>query len=85
MDTTEIRMTTRFLQLGLPADNLSIEQFIARHQLPEETALFNAPFWNEGQLQFLRESLLADDDRALVVDALNESLHQEAVNARNTP
>lgn len=82
MDTREIRMTNLFLQLGLPADEDAIARFFLDNQLPEEVPLADAPIWNEGQRQFLREALKADDEWALVVDALNESLHEDAVKAR---
>lgn len=82
MDTREIRMTTLFQQLGLPADAEAIAQFIGANQLPEEVELADAPLWNEGQRQFLREALDSDGEWALVVDALSESLHEDAVKAR---
>ena len=82
MDTREIRMTNLFLQLGLPADEDAIARFFLDNQLPEEVPLAAAPIWNEGQRQFLREALKADDEWSLVVDALNESLHEDAVKAR---
>ena len=83
MDTTEIRMTNLFLQLGLPAEEDAIAQFIGAHQLPEDIALTDAPFWSAGQRQFLSESLDRDNPWAMIVDALNESLHEDAVKARN--
>jgi hypothetical protein len=82
MDTREIRMTTLFQQLGLPADAEAIAQFIGAHQLPEDVELADAPVWNEGQRQFLRQALSTDGEWALVVDGLNESLHEDAVKAR---
>lgn len=82
MDTREIRMTNLFLQLGLPADEAAIAAFFQHNQLPEQVPLAEAPIWNEGQRQFLREALQADSEWALVVDALNESLHEDAVKAR---
>lgn len=82
MDTTRITMTNLFLQLGLPAEEDAIAAFIGDNQLPEQIALFDAPFWSEGQRQFLREAIVADDEWAIVIDALNEALHQQAVWAR---
>jgi hypothetical protein len=82
MDTTEPRMTNLFLQLGLAADHAAIAAFIGTHQLPEETALADAPYWNAGQRQFLREQLGEDADWAIVVDELSEALHADAVHAR---
>lgn len=83
MDTTEIRMSNLFLQLGLEADDEAIARFIISHQLPVEVALVDAPYWNAGQRQFLRETLARDAQWAMVVDALNESLHEDAVKARS--
>lgn len=83
MDSREIRMTTLFQQLGLPEDPASISAFIASHQLEADLPLHQAPYWNEAQRQFLRDALKQDSDWALVVDALNESLHEDAVKARS--
>lgn len=82
MDTREIRMTNLFLQLGLPAEEDAIAAFFLHNQLPLQVALADAPIWNEGQRQFLREAISNDSEWALVVDALNESLHEDAVKAR---
>ena len=82
MDTNPSSMTNLFLQLGLPADKPAIAAFIEDHQLPEQTALVDAPFWNDAQRQFLREVLREDADWAIVVDELSEALHADAVKAR---
>ena len=82
MDTNPSSMTNLFLQLGLPADKPAIAAFIEDHQLPEQTALEDAPFWNAAQRQFLREELREDADWAIVVDELSEALHADAVKAR---
>ena len=82
MDTNPSSMTNLFLQLGLPADKPAIAAFIEDHQLPEQTTLVDAPFWNDAQRQFLREELSEDADWAIVVDELSEALHADAVKAR---
>ena len=82
MDTNPSSMTNLFLQLGLPADKPAIAAFIEDHQLPEQTARVDAPFWNDAQRQFLREELREDADWAIVVDELSEALHADAVKAR---
>ena len=82
MDTNPSSMTNLFLQLGLPADKPAIAAFIEDHQLPEQTALVDAPFWNDAQRQFLREELREDADWAIVVDELSEALHADEVKAR---
>ena len=82
MDTTESCMTNLFLQLGLPAGKEDIARFIREHQLPEALLISEAPFWNDGQRQFIREEWREDADWAIVVDELNEALHADAVAAR---
>lgn len=77
--STEPRMTNLFLQLGLDADEQAIADFIASHQLPADVMIADAPFWNEGQQQFLAEALKADAAWTTIVDQLNESLHEDAV------
>lgn len=83
MSRTYPRITNLFLQLGLPADDASIAEFIRTHQLPVDARMTEAPFWSEGQRQFLREQWDADAPWALIVDQLNESLHEDAVKAMN--
>lgn len=82
MDATESCMTNLFLQLGLPAGKDDIAGFIREHQLPEDLLISEAPFWNDGQRQFIREEWRKDADWAIVVDELNEALHADAVAAR---
>ncbi|RRQ24120.1 DUF2789 domain-containing protein [Guyparkeria sp. SCN-R1] len=64
-----------FEQLGLDASEQDIEAFIDRHSpLPSEVVLSEAPFWNENQRRFLRESLADDADWAEAVDHLDARL-----------
>ncbi len=64
-----------FEQLGLDASEQDIEAFIDRHSpLPSEVVLSDAPFWNENQRRFLRESLAEDADWAEAVDHLDARL-----------
>ncbi|BAV98111.1 hypothetical protein ABIE09_000776 [Lysobacter enzymogenes] len=79
MNTSEPRMTNLFLQLGLDAGEDAIGAFIRDHQLPAGVALAEAPYWNDAQRQLLSEQLYADAAWAIVVDQLNESLHEDAV------
>ena len=81
MDTTARSMTTLFEQLGLPAGDGEIAAFLREHQLPEDVRVSEAPFWNAGQRQFLREEWVEDADWAIVVDELNEALHADATAA----
>lgn len=76
------RMTNLFLQLGLDAGEADIADFIRTHQLPADVYIVEAPYWNDGQRQFLAEQVRIDADWAIVVDQLNESLHEDAVKAQ---
>ena len=77
MDETSNTLEHLFEQLGLAADEASIEAFIASHSpLPEDVKLADAPFWSSGQSQFLKEKLLEDGSWAIVIDELNLRLHQ---------
>lgn len=82
MDNTQVRMTNLFLQLGLDSSAEAIAEFIRTHQLPADVRITEAPFWSESQRQFLQEKLEDDARWAIVVDQLNESLHEDAVKAR---
>ncbi|MGG4773734.1 DUF2789 domain-containing protein [Alcaligenaceae bacterium 429] len=79
MTSTTPRMTNLFLQLGLDASEQAIADFIITHQLPADTYISDAPYWDEGQRQFLAEQLKSDGAWAIIVDQLNESLHEDAV------
>lgn len=81
MSNATPRMTNLFLQLGLDASEQAIAQFIKDHQLPTDVSIGDAPYWNEAQRQFLTEQISADAAWAIVVDQLNESLHEDAVKA----
>ncbi|WP_439887199.1 DUF2789 domain-containing protein [Pseudomonas sp. MBLB4123] len=61
-----------FKQLGLPAEQASIERFVRTHSpLAPTCKLADAPFWSPAQASFLREEILEDADWAEVVDQLN--------------
>jgi hypothetical protein len=72
-------MTDLFMQLGLASDAESIARFIHTHQLPTDIRLCDATFWTESQRQFLLEQYKADASWIIIVDQLNESLHEDAV------
>lgn len=82
MSNAEPRMTNLFLQLGLDASDAAIAEFIENHQLPVGVLLSDAPYWNDAQRQFIREQIKADAAWAIIVDQLNESLHEDAVQAQ---
>ncbi|WP_284880346.1 DUF2789 domain-containing protein [Acinetobacter variabilis] len=72
------RMTHLFAQLGLDSSAERIAQFIYEHQLPKDVNLMEAPYWSDAQRQFLAEKIASDGEWAIVVDQLNESLHEDA-------
>src|SRR5690606_14313571 len=83
MDNTQVRMTNLFLQLGLDSSAEAIAEFIRTHQLPADVRITEAPFWSESQRQFLQEKPEEDARWAIVVDRLNESLNEDALQAQS--
>lgn len=79
MTQTRPRMTHLFDQLGLDSSEEAIAQFIMQHQLPAQTTITDADFWSDSQRQFLTEKIKSDGEWAIVVDQLNESLHEDSV------
>lgn len=79
MSNVRPRMTHLFEQLGLDSSEIAIAQFIESHQLDAQILIADASFWTEGQRQFLLEKIQSDGEWALVVDQLNESLHEDSV------
>jgi hypothetical protein len=64
-----------FAQLGLPADDASINQFVAMHApLAGGVSLTDAPFWSRAQADFLAGEIARDADWAEVVDQLDAML-----------
>lgn len=75
MNTPTHPFSELFAQLGLPAQEADIEQFLRTHApLARDVLLANAPFWTPTQATFLREECLKDADWASVVDQLNLAL-----------
>ena len=79
MSQTRPRMTNLFEQLGLDSSEESIALFIATHQLTAHTKITEASYWTEAQRQFLAEKIKSDGSWAIIVDQLNESLHEDSV------
>ncbi len=76
MEASTHTLNNLFAQLGLPSDQLAIENFIKTHShLATDVLLSEAPFWTAAQASFLREEILNDADWAEVIDQLNASLH----------
>jgi hypothetical protein len=72
MENPTHSLAALFKQMGLAADQASIDAFIKQHSpLAEDCKLADAPFWNNAQAALLREETLEDADWAAVVDELN--------------
>lgn len=79
MDTTTHHdLSALFAQLGLPDEPADIQAFVRRHRpLPQSLNLSEAPFWNAGQVAFLREQWHQDDgDWVVQIDTLNALLRE---------
>ncbi|MDR4241362.1 DUF2789 domain-containing protein, partial [Bacillus mycoides] len=51
--------------------------FITSHSpLKNEIKLVDAPFWNDSQRAFLKDSIIEDSDWAVPFDQLNEALRR---------
>ncbi|PQA81732.1 DUF2789 domain-containing protein [Limnohabitans sp. TS-CS-82] len=75
MEQSIHRFTDLFAQLGLPSDPTSIAQFVRDKQpLSEAIRLPDAPFWTQGQSEFLSEALAQNSDWAELVDQLSLAL-----------
>lgn len=75
MDTSEHSLKTLFAQLGLDNNEQAMTQFIRQHRLSPGTAIQDAPFWNQAQASFLRESLRQDAEWCEIIDELNTLMH----------
>ncbi len=77
MDNAYHGFAALFAQLGLPADDASIQAFIESHApLAGDIRLHEAPFWTPAQSHLLHSSLLEDADWAEVTDRLNLALRR---------
>ena len=74
MDTNLHNLTNLFAQLGLDNSKSGINSFIAEHQLVSATHISEAPFWNNGQANFLAESLAEDGDWSEIIDQFDTLL-----------
>lgn len=75
MEAHQHTMSQLFSQLGLADEPAAIDAFIAAHRpLPNDVALYRAPFWSSAQRDFLKEEIIDDADWAVVIDELNTRL-----------
>jgi hypothetical protein len=79
MSQVRPRMTHLFEQLGLDSSEDAIALFITTHQLKAQTKITEADYWSEGQRQFLAEKIKSDGEWAIIIDQLNESLHEDSL------
>ena len=78
MDFSTHQVSSLFDQLGLPSDEIAIENFIKTHSpIAADILLADATFWTSAQASFLRDEILKDADWAEVVDQLNARLHSK--------
>lgn len=78
MESSIHSLSNLFDQLGLPSDQMAIENFIKMHSpLATSILLSDALFWTTAQASFLLEEILNDADWAEVIDQLNEKLHSK--------
>ena len=64
-----------FEQLGLDGSDHAIQTFVKNHKIKDNSqTLGGAPFWNENQSNFIRESWGEDSDWATAVDELDNLL-----------
>ena len=73
------RMTHLFEQLGLDSSEDAIALFIVTHQLSAQTKITEADYWTDAQRQFLAAKIKSDGEWAIIVDQLNESLHEDSL------
>ncbi|MBP7793940.1 DUF2789 domain-containing protein [Acinetobacter portensis] len=74
MDVTQELL---FQQLGLDSSKEGIEKFIDTHRLDLNTAMPAADFWTDSQSNFLISHWGKDDEWSMVIDQLNEQLHND--------
>lgn len=78
MDTTQKTLNALFEQLGLPASEAAINEFIRLHRpLPVNISLEDAEWWTPAQADFLQEAFKEDSSWAAAVDELNALLRPE--------
>ena len=76
MSDNFFRFHDLFAQLGLPNSPEAIAAFLNQHRpLPNNVLLADAPFWDAGQAQFIREKKLEDSPEwTQLIDQLSEAL-----------
>ena len=80
MDTGRHTLPMLFEQLGLPAEEDAIREFIGRHRPLESTVkLHEAGWWSRAQADFLRDAIEQDAEWAEPADELDALLRHDEV------
>lgn len=74
MDNSDHSLSQLFAQLGLPYDDVRIEQFISQHHIPAGLPLAQASGRQPAQAALLREALQQDADWIDAIDHVNERM-----------
>ncbi|MFT4940613.1 MAG: hypothetical protein ACI88A_003670 [Paraglaciecola sp.] len=75
MESYHTKMRDLFAQLGLPSEQISIENFIQTHKgLAQRTHIEDAEFWTTHQAEFIKNALVEDAEWAELIDQLNALL-----------
>ena len=75
MESYHTKMRDLFAQLGLPSEQISIENFIQTHKgLAQRTHIEDAEFWTTQQAEFIKNALVEDAEWAELIDQLNALL-----------
>lgn len=75
MNFTNPTLNNLFAQLGLAADEDSIDEFIEAHKgLRSEIHIEKAEFWTRAQANFIMNALTEDAEWAELTDQLNTRL-----------
>lgn len=76
MDTTQVNMSSLFMQLGLENNANAIDEFVLSHSLANGVPLLEAQFWTESQKHFLQEALAEDAQWSEIIDQLDTLLRR---------
>lgn len=74
METNPHDLKNLFAQLGLANQEKDVDDFIRLHRLDAGLSIFEAPFWNASQAEFLQQSLADDSDWCEAIDELSTRL-----------
>jgi hypothetical protein len=73
------QMSSLFDQLGLESTDEAIAGFVKSHQLSEDLAMEDAPFWKLLHIQFFKQAREQDADWVELVDERYALLHKSSM------